>query len=263
MLADQQRTESLDNWLSTAGAIVGQIEQIYAAAYQSEMQKENKRIDTILANMRAQGASEAQLQKKKEELQASGYKKAKELWEKQKRAQIAMALINAAQAILKGFAEYGPIVGAIMAGLTAVLTGIQIAQISRQSFPGLAEGGMITGGTGPKSDDVHARLSKGEFVSPAASVSYYGPGVYEAMRQRRLPRGVFSGMGLAPYSPPSNAFADGGMVTGPGEDEPGAVTIVNFLDERLLEKYLDSPAGQKAVLNVIEERGYEVRQIVG
>jgi len=264
-MADQQRQESLNNWLSAASAIVGQIQQIYAAAYQKEMADERNRIETILSNMRKEGASEEQIQKKKQQLEKEGYKKAKELWEKQKRANIALAIINAAQAILKGFADYGPIVGAIMAGLTAVLTGIQIAQISRQEFPGAAQGGLIRQGTTGTADDVPAYVSKGEFVAPAKSVAYYGAGVYEAMRQRRIPRGVFSGMGgLTPFSPPTKRFQEGGLVLpgAEGGDQP-TVNVVNFLDDRLLEKYLDTPEGQKAVLNVIQERGYEVRQIIG
>lgn len=262
----QQRQEALNHWLGAAASIVGQLQSIYAAQYNAEMAKERDRINTILTNMRKEGASEAQLQKKKAELDKQGYKQAKELWEKQKRANIALALINAAQAILKGFADYGPIVGAIMAGLTAVLTGIQIAQISKQEFPGAAEGGLIRRGTTGTADDVPIMVSKGEHVAPARSVAYYGPGVYEAMRQRRIPRGVFDGFNtsLQPFSPPVKRFQEGGLVTGGEEGEGnGDITVVNFLDERLLEKYLDTPEGQKAVLNVIQERGYEVRQIIG
>lgn len=267
-MVSAQRQEALSSWLGAASAIVGQLQSIYAAQYNAEMAKENERINTILSNMRKEGASEAQLQKKKQELEKQGYKQAKELWEKQKRANIALALINAAQAILKGFADYGPIVGAIMAGLTAVLTGIQIAQISRQEFPGAATGGLITKGTTGTADDVPIMVSKGEHVAPAASVRYYGPGVYEAMRQRRIPRDMFSGMGgLRPYSPTRGKFQEGGLV-GEGQEEIApaggeGITVVNFLDERLLEKYLDTPEGQKAVLNVIQERGYEVREIIG
>lgn len=264
-MVSAQRQEALSHWLGAASAIVGQLQSIYAAQYNEEMRKENERINTIISNMRKEGASEEQLQKKKAELEKQGYKQAKELWEKQKRANIALALINAAQAIIKGFADYGPIVGAIMAGLTAVLTGIQIAQISRQEFPGAAKGGLITDGTSGTADDVPIMVSRGEHVAPAKSVQYYGAGVYEAMRQRRIPREMFAGMGgLRPFKPMQGRFQEGGLVEG-GGDVGGAqeVTVVNFLDERLLEKYLDTPEGQKAVLNVIQERGYEVREIIG
>lgn len=59
---------------------------------------------------------------------------------------------------------------------------------------GLATGGPVSGpGTGT-SDSIVARLSDGEFVEPAATVDYYGPGVMEALRTRSIPREAFAGM---------------------------------------------------------------------
>jgi len=265
-LADQQRIESFNNWLSTASTIVGQIQSLYQASYQREMQRENSRIDTIISNMRKQGASEEKLTKKKQELRETGYKKAKEIWEKEKRAQIALAIIGGAQAVLNALQTKPFILGLIMAGLAVAVTAVQISNIRKQTFPGLAAGGRITQGTTSKTDDVNARLSKGEFVSPADSVNYYGPSVYEAMRQRKLPRGLFAGAGsLAPYRPTSGRFAEGGLADGPGlgNEDGRSFTIVNYLDERLLTKYLDTPEGQKAILNVMSDHSYEVRRIVG
>jgi len=59
---------------------------------------------------------------------------------------IVQSTIYGAQAIMKGFADFGPVVGAIMAAIQAGLTAAQIALIAGQSPPSppkLAEGGIV------------------------------------------------------------------------------------------------------------------------
>jgi len=75
--------------------------------------------------------------KKREEIE-------KKYAQKQKKIAIAQAIINGALAIVKGFAQLGPIGGAITAVLTAATTAAQIAVISSQSF---AKGGLVYGPT--------------------------------------------------------------------------------------------------------------------
>jgi len=59
---------------------------------------------------------------------------------------IAMALMNAAQSIIKVFATTGPPASFVLAGITAALTAIQIAAIKNQKIPQYAKG--RTGGKG-------------------------------------------------------------------------------------------------------------------
>ena len=64
----------------------------------------------------------------------------------QKGFSIANAAIGAAQAVIQGFAQLGPIGGAIAAGVTAALTGVQIGIIASTPPPpppALQEGGII------------------------------------------------------------------------------------------------------------------------
>lgn len=75
-----------------------------------------------------------------------------ELARKQFRAQqqndIANAVINGALAIVKGFAQLGPIGGAINAALQATITAAQIGTIASQKYvPMLAKGGVVNGAT--------------------------------------------------------------------------------------------------------------------
>lgn len=79
-------------------------------------------------------------------------RKKNELAEKQFNAQkatsIAEAVIAGAQAIVKGFAQLGPIGGAINAGIQAALTATQIGIIASQKYvPMLAKGGIVDGAT--------------------------------------------------------------------------------------------------------------------
>ena len=100
-------------------------------------------------------------------------------FEAQKGFSIANAAIGAAQAIIQGFAQLGPIGGAIAAGVTAALTGVQIGIIASTPPPpppALQEGGIIRatpGGTTaiigegrsdeavlPLNEQVYTRLAK-------------------------------------------------------------------------------------------------------
>lgn len=66
----------------------------------------------------------------------------KDAFEREKKMNIAAAVINTAQAALKSFAMFGWPIGLIMAALAAVAGGIQIAAISRQQFTG-KQGGVV------------------------------------------------------------------------------------------------------------------------
>lgn len=66
----------------------------------------------------------------------------KDAFEREKKMNIAAAVINTAQAALKSFAMFGWPIGLVMAALAAVAGGIQIAAISRQQFQG-AKGGVV------------------------------------------------------------------------------------------------------------------------
>lgn len=66
----------------------------------------------------------------------------KDAFEREKKMNIAQAVINTAQAALKSFAMFGWPIGAIMAALAAVAGGIQVANISKQQFQGRV-GGIV------------------------------------------------------------------------------------------------------------------------
>jgi hypothetical protein len=95
--------------------------------------------------------------------------------------------------------------GAFGGGLFGFADGGAVGSINvgSQSFPKFASGGLIAGTGGPRSDNILARLSPGEFVMNAAATARYRP-MIEAMNQMRLP-----------------GFAGGGMVQYPGGESAG------------------------------------------
>ncbi|MGW3992350.1 transglycosylase SLT domain-containing protein [Amycolatopsis sp. NPDC004772] len=73
--------------------------------------------------------------------------------------------------------------------------GGHIGAVSLTAARAMATGGHVSGPGGPRDDQIPAWLSNGEWVQPADSVSYYGHGFMEAVRQKKFPR--FASGGLA------------------------------------------------------------------
>lgn len=94
----------------------------------------------------------SQRQKEIEDREIETAKKKNEIaqkqFESQKKNDIATAVINGATAILKGFAELGPIGGAVNAAVQAGITAAQIATIAAQRYvPAFAKGGVVSSPT--------------------------------------------------------------------------------------------------------------------
>lgn len=128
------------------------------------------------------------------------YKIAKKQFETDKAFATAQALIGAAQAIIQGFAQLGPIGGAIAAVTTGILTAAQISAIQSQpppAAPGFAGGVIGLNGPGTEtSDSIPARLSRGESVITARGTNFAQtnyPGLLEFLNTRnRFATGVIN-----------------------------------------------------------------------
>lgn len=101
---------------------------------------------TLLSNLE-KAATDAALQaagndeKKKEKIR-------KESFERQKKIAIVNAIIGGALAIIQGFAQLGPIGGAIAAVLIGTTTAIQVETIAKQTYEGASTSGASAGGGG-------------------------------------------------------------------------------------------------------------------
>lgn len=102
------------------------------------------------------------------------------------------------KAIKAAFKTLNPIV-AIAAGVSLIALGA-IIKNSVGSVARFATGGFVSGPGGPKSDSIPARLSNGEYVMSASTVSRFGKSFFD----------MINGGG----SPRNGGFADGGSVTG-------------------------------------------------
>ena len=106
----------------------------------------------------------------------------------------------------------------------AVAAGIaNVQQIANQKYH--------TGG------EVQATLQIGEYVMNRQVVSRYGVPAMEAINQGRAPAGGAGGGGM-------NA------------------TIINTIDPGLMDRYLASSNGQKAIVNIMRAKRYEVNRVL-
>ncbi|MBY4834203.1 tape measure protein [Burkholderia dolosa] len=144
--------------------------------------------------------------------------------------------------------------GSLMGGGAAGSAGGFGALIS--SFFGFASGGYVTGPGTSTSDSIPARLSHGEYVVNARAVSRLGLSFLDAI----------NGLSAGPrVSAGRLAFAAGGLVPeAPAQPAPGQnIRIVNVIDPAMAADYLNSSAGERVVMNLIQRNAASVRNILG
>ena len=148
-------------------------------------------------------------------------------------------------AALSSLASFGANTLPALAGIAAVIA-------LTQSF---ADGGMVRGAGGPRSDSIPARLSNGEFVVNAQSTARFRPQL-EAMN---------SGQGFQAGGAVSSNGASGattGSMGGGAGPGAGAPTIINILDPSLVEDAMATPSGERAIVNIIERNSSSVKLIL-
>ncbi|WKB50855.1 tape measure protein [Eleftheria terrae] len=122
---------------------------------------------------------------------------------------------------------------------------------------GYASGGYVSGPGTSTSDSIPARLSAGEFVVNAAAVRRVGVAFLQSIN------GVAQGPA---FKGPALAFAAGGLVPDvqPRQPAPAAqgVRIVNVIDPAMAADYLNSSAGERTILNVLQRNAGAVRQVL-
>lgn len=125
--------------------------------------------------------------------------------------------------------------------LKSVLGGFSGGGLVGGAAPGHAEGGLIRGPGGPKSDSIPARVSPGEYIVKADAVSAFGVQNLEAIN-RGLKVPSFERLALP-------KFAEGGLVGNVGGG--GGDSSINLgigLDEGLILKHLSSKSAGNIIL---------------
>ena len=175
--------------------------------------------------------------------------KSVELFELAKQASAAKTIMSTAEAVMKAWAEGGPIMGPILA-ITAALAGaVQLAVIESQKPPSMASGGPVIGDS-HAIGGVYANLEGGEFIQSRYAVDRYGVRAMDAIN-----RGMIPADALAPYTgarPVASSPATGGM--------SATATIVNFLDMSAFKQFLNTEDGKRALVNHVSDNSFALRK---
>ena len=146
--------------LSSVQSFLSQVGQLYIQAQQdrinAELKNETKKLEKQktqelkdLETKRKKGLiTEAKYEEEKEKIdqkyEAATLQLQKEAFEKNKKLQIASALMSGAGAVINALNTQPFWLGIVMAALASILVGIQVANIKSQEFVG-ARGGLIDG----------------------------------------------------------------------------------------------------------------------
>lgn len=161
-------------------------------------------------------------------------------------------------------AEAGSGAAASQASIPVVGPGLAIAAMAAMvaavmallgNIKKFASGGYVSGPGTSTSDSIPARLSAGEYVVRAAAVRRVGVAFLDALNGLHAPP-VWDGRRLA--------FAAGGLVpqvqVQPAAPQVSqAVRIVNAIDPGVTHDHLQTPAGERVILNIIGRNARAVR----
>jgi hypothetical protein len=104
----------------------------------------------------------------------------------------------------------------------------------------------------------------GEYIQPVDTVNYYGPHVMEAIRKRAIPKSMFAGMGMMPFTVGDFAQS-GGMVSAGYKANTGSVDvhIANINDPRMIDRHLSSSEGRNSLINHMGQNKVAYRKALG
>lgn len=147
-----------------------------------------------------------------------------------------------------------PIVGPglAIAAMVAMVAAVMALLGNVKKF---ATGGLVSGPGSATSDSIPARLSAGEYVVRAAAVRQVGVAFLDSL----------NGLSAGPrFKGGELAFAAGGLVpevkVSPAQPQVNqAVRIVNAVDPGVTHDHLQSPAGEKVIVNIIGRNARAIR----
>jgi hypothetical protein len=121
---------------------------------------------------------------------------------------------------------------------------------------GHAEGGLIKGPGGPKSDSIPARVSPGEFIVKADAVSLFGAHNLEAINRGLNPPSI--------ANLPLPKFAEGGLIAGGGVGASDSnINLGIELSEGLILKHLSSKAAGNIILQHLSNNPKAAAHAIG
>ena len=147
-----------------------------------------------------------------------------------------------------------PIVGPglAIAAMVAMVAAVMALLGNVKKF---AAGGLVSGAGTATSDSIPARLSAGEYVVRAAAVRQVGVAFLDSL----------NGLSVGPqFKGGALAFAAGGLVpevkVPPAQPQMNqAVRIVNAIDPGVTHDHLQTPAGERVIVNIIGRNARAIR----
>lgn len=147
-----------------------------------------------------------------------------------------------------------PIVGPGLA-IAAMVATVAAVMALLGGIKKFAAGGLVSGPGSATSDSIPARLSAGEYVVRAAAVRQVGVAFLDSL----------NGLSVGPrFKGGELAFAAGGLVpevkVPPAQPQMNqAVRIVNAIDPGVTHDHLQSPAGERVIVNIIGRNARAIR----
>ncbi len=172
-LAQKERDRNIataDQVLSTTQGFLSAIEEIYSNIAQVQINQiettAQAQIDALDKELLGEEEFAAQSKAIEQQAAMEKWEIEKDLFNAKKAFSIVDILISTAQAIMTGFAQLGPIGGAIAAGVLTAVGITQIALVASQPpppAPAFANGGIVPGNSF-SGDNVQANVNSGEMV---------------------------------------------------------------------------------------------------
>jgi hypothetical protein len=189
-------------------------------------------------------------------------KKSIELFYIQKAASMANIAMSTAEGAMKAYAQLGPIFGTIAAALIIGVGAAEEINVASQQPPKMAEGGHLRGRK-HSSGGIPIEAEDNEFIIKSRAVDYYGADRIAAINSMAISRSLMSSVVPSYHvSYPSGKFASGGAVS-PAAGTGVNVTIANFTDPALFEKFMKTTEGQNAFVNTLNETAYKSLKALG
>lgn len=232
--------------MEKAATAIGPEAVARVAAWRNELQRTRLVVDDVAVaiNTKVEGAFAQMF-----ESLATGAATASEAFSQFARSVLqAIAQIAAQKLAQSLFSTAGGAGGAGGGGLGGFVSALFAA--------GFARGGYVSGPGTSTSDSIPARLSAGEYVVRAAAVRRVGVGLLESI----------NGMARGPRVHQGRlAFADGGLVPQAAAQAQvnQSVRIVNSVDPGLIHDQLQTPAGERVIVNVIGRNSRAIRAALG
>jgi hypothetical protein len=151
-----------------------------------------------------------------------------------------IATAAAPAAALTSVSSFG---GAAIAGIAALVAILALTK-------GFATGGFVSGPGSTTSDSIPAFLSNKEFVVNAKATERFRPQL----------EAINNGGGPEIFDNSSSSQSQTGSAT---DEAKGGVNVINVLDPSIVEDFIDSPDGEKVVINVIERNAGAIGQLIG